>query len=161
MIVNSRQAAWAEADRLFPTDYIKNDRASKRAGYDIYYSTSEGNESWISDLGNRLEVNVCDKKGVMSFNIWIDEKPEIEEEEVWHASDVRHLCIKNEWYTRGDNKAYSAILDMVDESEPTTANIYKVAKDIKEHSSTDYEIENIMFELKKWCVTTFYTIIEE
>lgn len=158
MTVKNRQAAWAEANRLFPTDYEKNDRASKRAGYDIYDSTSEGNDSWISDLGNRLELNIWGDNGVESTNIWIEEEPEIEEKEVWHASDVRHLCIKHDWYTRGDNKAYSAMLDMVDESEPTTANIYKVAKDIEEHSRTDYEIENIMFELKKWCVTTFYTI---
>lgn len=160
MLVNSRKAAWAEAGRLFPTDYMKNDRASKRAGHDIYDSTSEGNDSWISDLGDRLEVNVCDEKGVMSFNIWIDEKPEITEQVIWSATEVRHLCIKNEWYTRGDNRAYSAMLDMVDESEPTTENLYKVAKDIKEHSNTDSDIASIMFQMKKYCVTSFYTIEE-
>ena len=161
MTVNSRQAAWAEADRLFPTDYIKNDRASKAAGYDIYFSTCDDDNSWISDLNTSLELNICDGKGVQTIRIFIEEEPEIEEKKVWHAADVRHLCIKHNFYTRGDNKAYSAMLDMVEESEPTTANIYKVAKDIKEHSDTNYEIENIMFELKKWCVTTFYTIIEE
>lgn len=160
MIVNSRQAAWAEADRLFPTDYIKNDRASKAAGYDIYFSTCDDDNSWISDLNTSLELNICNGKGVQTIRIFIEEEPEIEEKKVWHAADVRRICIKHDFYTRGDNKAYSAMLDMVDESEPTTANIYKVAKDIKEHSVTDYEIENIMFVLGQDAVETFYTIHE-
>lgn len=160
MTVNSRQAAWAEADRLFPTDYIKGPRESMQAGYDIYVSTARGNNSWISDLGNRLELNIFTDKGCETINIWIEEEPKITEQVIWSATEVRHLCIKNEWYTRGDNRAYSAMLDMVDESEPTTSNLYKVAKDIKEHSNTDSDIAGIMFLMKKYCVTSFYTIEE-
>ncbi len=42
--------------------------ASERAGYPIYYSTASDVNAWISDLGNRLEVNLPDGKSV---NIWI------------------------------------------------------------------------------------------
>ena len=36
MKVNSKQEAWRNADEIFPTDYVKNERVSKAAGYDIY-----------------------------------------------------------------------------------------------------------------------------
>lgn len=158
MTVNSREAAWAEANRLFPTDYEKDDRSSANAGYPIYQSTSPYNRSWISDLGDRLELNLWGERGVESINIWIEEEPEIEVEDRWSSDDVRHLCIKHELYTEGDVRAYSAMLDMVDELEPTTANIYKVAMDIAEHSADLPPVESIMFLLKHEAVMTFYSI---
>lgn len=69
MKVTSRREAWKLADEAFPTDYMKDERASLRAGYDIYYSTAEGVNAWISDLGDRLEVNIEHE----TFNIWIEE----------------------------------------------------------------------------------------
>lgn len=75
MKVNSTREAWEIANILFPTDYKKSHRGSEAAGYDIYASTAKYNESWISDLGNRLEVNVVSEKGeVNTTNIWIEGK---------------------------------------------------------------------------------------
>ena len=34
--VNSVSEAWRTAERIFPTDYEKNEESSKRAGYPIY-----------------------------------------------------------------------------------------------------------------------------
>ena len=79
MTVQNREEAWREADRLFPTDYMKDDSASSAAGYPIYKSTAEGNVSWISDLGSRLEVNTEDGK---TINIWIEEEDHFEDIEV-------------------------------------------------------------------------------
>ena len=76
MTVTSIKDAWNEAQRIFPTDYAEDKKRSKRAGYPIYHSTADGVNAWISDLGNRLEVNLPDGKSV---NIWIEapaEKPE-------------------------------------------------------------------------------------
>ena len=70
MKVQSRDDAWRLAARLFPTDYVKDERGSKNAGYPIYQSTAEGRNCWISDLGNRLELNYDNGK---SENIWIEE----------------------------------------------------------------------------------------
>lgn len=70
MTVNSIERAWNEANRIFPTDYMKDEEKSVAAGYPIYFSTAEGVNAWISDLGNRLEINLQDGKTV---NIWIDE----------------------------------------------------------------------------------------
>ena len=68
MKVTSIKDAWAEANKIFPTDYEHDAGRSERAGYPIYYSTAAGVNAWISDLGNRLEVNLPDGKSV---NIWI------------------------------------------------------------------------------------------
>lgn len=65
------EEAWGLADRLFPTDYEKDEERSSRAGYPIYHSTTEGMNAWISDLSNRLELNYADGK---SEDIWIKQK---------------------------------------------------------------------------------------
>lgn len=74
MKATSVKEAWEIADKIFPTDYEKDEASSQRAGYPIYVSTSEGNDSWISDLGNRLELNIWKGDGLESANIWIEEK---------------------------------------------------------------------------------------
>lgn len=75
MKVNSTREAWEIANILFPTDRGKDEERSQNAGYNIYTSTAENNASWISDLGNKLEINVVSENGeVNTTNIWIEEK---------------------------------------------------------------------------------------
>lgn len=69
MKVNSKDAAWNEAGKIFPTDFMLDEARSKNAGYGIYFSTADGVNAWISDLGDRLEVNLPDGSSV---NIWIE-----------------------------------------------------------------------------------------
>lgn len=70
--VNSKEEAWRKVDKIFPTDYIKDENRSEQAGYPVYVSTVEGHEDdYISDLGCRLEVNISE--GNQSINIWISE----------------------------------------------------------------------------------------
>lgn len=73
MTVTSIRNAWAEANKIFPTDYEYDASRSERAGYPIYHSTAAGVNVWISDLGNRLEVNLPDGKSV---DIWIQSTAE-------------------------------------------------------------------------------------
>ena len=68
MTVTSIRDAWAEVQKIFPTRYEHDASRSERAGYPIYYSTAADVNAWISDLGNRLEVNLPDGKSV---DIWI------------------------------------------------------------------------------------------
>ena len=68
MTVTSIRDAWAEVRKIFPTDYEYSIERSERAGYPIYYSKASGVNAWISDLGNRLEINLPDGE---SANIWI------------------------------------------------------------------------------------------
>ena len=159
--VRNREEAWQEANRLFPTDYEKDERASQNAGYPIYMSTAEGENSWISDLNCRLELNIYNKKtkGIDSINIYIEFEPEITETVKWSSSDIRNMCIKNEWYTAGDIKAYSKMLDFVEDNEPTKLNIWKVAQDILDHSSEDdLYVEAIMFIIANDVVKTFFEV---
>lgn len=73
--VNSREEAWKKANWMFPTDYEKDEDATTRAGYPIYRSTFKGNDSWISSLNDRLELNIYETSGkVTTSTIWIEEK---------------------------------------------------------------------------------------
>ena len=74
MTVTSIKDAWTEAGKILPTDYEYSAERSERAGYPIYYSTAAGMNAWISDLGNRLEVNLPDGKSV---SIWIEAPEEV------------------------------------------------------------------------------------
>ncbi|MDD3029861.1 MAG: hypothetical protein PHS57_06250 [Alphaproteobacteria bacterium] len=70
MKVASIKEAWEKANEVFPTDYIKDENSSERAGYPIFRSTAEGHYyDYICDLGCRLEVNLSDGNVV---NIWIE-----------------------------------------------------------------------------------------
>ena len=73
MTVTSIRDAWAEVQKIFPTRYEHDASRSERAGYPIYYSTAADVNAWISDLGNRLEVNLPDGKSV---DIWIQSPAE-------------------------------------------------------------------------------------
>lgn len=66
--VRTRREAWDLVNKLFPTDYAKDDKASENAGYPIFWSTEEGRNAWISDLNDRLEINI----GSDTTNIWIE-----------------------------------------------------------------------------------------
>ena len=83
MTVTSKRKAWQAPDEIFPTDYMKDDQRSERAGYPVYYSTLEGCTAYICDLGDRLEVNLPDGHTV---NIWIDETVDITPDEILSAA---------------------------------------------------------------------------
>ena len=85
MTAESINKAWTIVNDIFPTDYIKDEMRSERAGYPIYVSTADGETSWISDLGNRLEVNLSNGQ---SLNVWIEEKSQFSEGEIADALDI-------------------------------------------------------------------------
>nr|AHF24063.1 hypothetical protein [uncultured bacterium Contig643] len=151
------QEAWRIADRIFPTDYMKDEEASERAGYPIYRSTAAERNDWISDLGVRLEINI--DAPVETITIWIEQEPEIEETSKMDSDDVRSCCIRNELYTCGTVSEYNAMLNMVRDEEYSTKLLYRVARDIKEHSDNQ-TITNVMYLLRKEAVRTFYEIKE-
>jgi hypothetical protein len=72
MTVNSKEQAWKEVNKIFPTDYEKDEAASIRAGYDIYRHPTLNYYNRICDLGCRLEVLVGEY-GENVTNIWIEE----------------------------------------------------------------------------------------
>lgn len=84
IVVTSKEEAWSKADEIFPTDYVKDDRSSENAGYDIYKSTQKGMYAWISDLGSTLELNLADGSVVRIAVL----KPEFPEYQIADALEV-------------------------------------------------------------------------
>jgi hypothetical protein len=70
--VMTREDAFKEVNLIFPTDYEKDYSSSERAGYDIYRHRELNYYNWISDLGNRLEVNLHSNSKNETINIWIE-----------------------------------------------------------------------------------------
>lgn len=97
------------------------------------------------------------------------ETPKIETIRFWHPAKVREICIEQNWYTRGTNSEYSAMLGMVRDGDPTPEMIWKVADDIFHHSdqsywydggcSEDEAVESIMFEIERSAVNTSFNVI--
>ena len=83
--------------------------------------------------------------------------PKIREKKTWYMVDVKNACVNNDLYKNGDNKDFDKMLQLVKRLKPTTKNIYRVAKDICEHSEGQ-DIENIMFILANVAVMTTYEI---
>lgn len=57
-------------------------------------------------------------------------------------SDVRQLCIEEQYYTRGDCFAYQDMFDMCGVIQ-NEEQVMKIAQDIKDHSDTSAETEDI------------------
>lgn len=160
MKVTSVEKAWEAANRIFPTDYMKDEQSSQRAGYPIYRSTADHVNAWISDLNCRLEVNIQnpDTKNIESTNIWIEEEPEIIETVAWSYETVRECCIANNLYTCGTVRQYDQMFQMVMAKEnPELIDIYNVAKDIAEHSE-DQTVTNVMYLLNKDAIVRLYEV---
>ena len=58
MKATSGRKAFEKAFEILGAGVEKDEEATKRAGYPIYRSAKNGAE-WVSDLGNRLEVNTA------------------------------------------------------------------------------------------------------
>ena len=50
---------------------------------------------------------------------------------------LRELCIRQEYYTRGDCEDYKELLDFVDDRDLTDGDIIAIADDIYDHSDID------------------------
>lgn len=82
------------------------------------------------------------------------------ERRILGAGKLRALCIKNSWYTAGDNEEYSKLLDMARADNITTELIAEMAIDIEKHSvnygaDQGYGIPQFMFEIAKSCYSVF------
>lgn len=161
MKVTSVEKAWEAANRIFPTDYMKDEQSSQRAGYPIYRSTADHVNAWISDLNCRLEVNIQNPvtKEIESTNIWISGDPEIVETVSWSYETVRECCIKNNLYTCGTVRQYDLMFKMVMTKEnPELIDIYNVAKNIADHSEEDITVTYVMYLLNKDAIIRTYEV---
>ena len=99
IVVKSNEDAWVQAAEILGCSFYYDKEASTKAGYAIHKGISEVN-CWISDMGNRLEVNMSNGDTV---NIWI------EEDERFTAAEVK-LIVNN---ARRELDAIANIVDFV------------------------------------------------
>ena len=77
------------------------------------------------------------------------------------ASDLRALCIRNNWYTCGTCKEYEALFNRLYDEDGcpvnlTTKKLVEIADDIMAHSEiSDYTITSVMYELNRVCTVFF------
>jgi len=88
------------------------------------------------------------------------------------AYDVMQMCIKHDWYTHGDSRAYEKMLDFVSDNPVeavTLEGMYYIARDIAKHSDlTEYgcnlcepeaeAISTIMYALNDEATNIFYAL---
>lgn len=77
------------------------------------------------------------------------------------ASDLRALCIRNDWYTCGTCEEYNRLFERLYDSDGCPVNLTaqklaEIAEDIMIHSEiSDYTVTAVMFELNKACTVVF------
>ena len=78
------------------------------------------------------------------------------------ASTLRSLCIREDWYSRGDIDEYDHLLQDLAGSKPdlTTADIIEIAEDIAAHSDLKdrWTVEAIAFEVASACTVIFRSV---
>lgn len=81
-------------------------------------------------------------------------------ERAWSWQSVREVCIKCNWYTKGNNEAYHNMLMFVESHRPTDRNIEKVAEDIFRHSERgDRTVRSVAYVLASEAVSIM--LVEE
>ena len=78
------------------------------------------------------------------------------------AYDLRGLCIRQNWYTGGDNAEYEHLLYDLAGGKPhlTTEDIIEIAEDIAAHSAPSdfrecFDIGGIAWEVNRACNVSF------
>lgn len=162
--VATRDQAWEAANKIFPTDYEKDEASSQRAGYDIYRHHELNHYARICDLGNRLEV-LTGEWGENVTNIWIE--PEIIKNMGTKMSegDYRRLCGfpgSHEWaITEAEAKIYVnrffgfevGRIEIIDTAETFRSNgriveTHQTYKRTPQYCATDYNY--IRFNANNW-----------
>ena len=100
IIAKNEREAWKMAAEIFGCSYERDEEASQRAGYSIYRGNTDVN-CWISDLGNRLELNMSNGSTIC---IWIEE-----EEKRYTAAEVRQIITN----AKNELEAVEKIVDAV------------------------------------------------
>lgn len=52
---------------------------------------------------------------------------------------VNRMCVDNSWYTKGSVEDYDRMMSMCRKDHITTSQLYKIAKDIYEHTDVNNE----------------------
>lgn len=124
-------------------------------------------EEMLQALGNAIgEIMaelVIEKGEVEDCDLpWEKSKPNVIENAVWIAEEIRNFCLEEGYYSEGKVRDYEEMLNFVDQNKPTTENIYKVAKNILAHSDQEHQraIEYLMRDISVDLVSRYYEVRE-
>lgn len=111
--VDTKYNAWKLINKFIGAPYLKDDKASENAGYDVY--RNEEKDIYVNDLGVRLEINYADGT---TENIWIDE--------LTRKAELRETKYKNL-----KEKLIAKVCELIDKEEYD--NIYKLLELISDY----------------------------
>lgn len=75
-------------------------------------------------------------------------------------TDIRTLCIRENWYTHGTNEDYENMMDLA-AGNITTETLVRIAQDIKDHSDTEYVVPQMMSMLARKMICTYTASAED
>lgn len=80
------------------------------------------------------------------------------ERRIINASELRKLCIENNWYTEGDIEEYSHLLLELasNRNNLTKGRIAEIVDDIIAHSDTDETFESVAYKVLEISHTFLY-----
>lgn len=123
-------------------------------------------EEMLQALGNAIEkltVEMVFEEDQEECDLpWEKKEPKVIEHAVWTAEEIRYFCMEEGYYTEGNVRDYEEMLLFVDHNDPTPENIYKVAKNILDHSDSEHErrIEYMMRDISVDIVNRYYEVRE-
>lgn len=93
---------------------------------------------------------------------WEKQQPKVIEHAEWTAEEIRNFCLEEGYYSEGKVREYEEMLNFVDQNEPTPENIYKVAKNILEHSDQEHKrpVVYLIREISIELVDRYYEVRE-
>lgn len=115
----------------------------------------------FSNSAKKEDFIICDGKMNPLFLV-SENTPEnnITKIEYWAPQLVQDFCIENHMYTCGTVEEYNQMFDYIRSNDPTTGNLYAVAKNILEHSNDEvnnnFTVGDVMGMLYKKTVTLDY-----
>lgn len=112
--------------------------------------------------GKLIAEMVCEEDQEDCDLPWEKQQTKVIEHAVWTAEEIRYFCMEEGYYTEGNVRDYEEMLLFVDHNDPTPENIYKVAKNILDHSDSEHErrIEYLMRDISVDLVNRYYEVRE-
>lgn len=79
------------------------------------------------------------------------------------SDKVRHLCIKDDYYTRGSNKEYTNLLcNLCDGTKKVTlSRLQKIAEDILQHSDWEEKAHSYGYDYEELLKAVMTNLINE
>ena len=117
----------------------------------------------LGDAAGKLIAEMVCEEDQEDYDLpWEKKQPKVIERAEWIAEEIRNFCLEEGYYSEGKVREYEEMLNFVDQNEPTPMNIYRVARNILDHSDEEHErpVECLMLDISVDLVNRFYEVRE-